>query len=154
MIGSFVVSFGIVKTVLSLYSGKWAEAYGRKPVLTLGRLAALPISFVLILAPNWWWVTLGNVLLDVNQGVAWSMSMIPKIELAGPDERGLAAGIDEAFGYTGDAVGAVLVGLTVDLLFIETAFYGTAVAMVLSGTYAFFRMDETHLEFGTHDPPE
>ncbi|WP_255171059.1 MFS transporter [Natrononativus amylolyticus] len=111
VIGSFVVSFGVVKAVLNLYSGKWADEYGRKPVLVLGWLAAIPIPFILIFAPNWWWVTLGNVLLGVNQGVAWSMSMISKIELAGPDERGLAAGIDEAFGYTGVAVGAWLTGV-------------------------------------------
>jgi len=109
--GSFVVSFGVVKAVLNLYSGKWAEAYGRKPILVLGWISAVPIPFILIFAPNWSWVAVGNVLLGINQGVAWSMSMISKIELAGPDERGLAAGIDEAFGYTGVAIGGWLTGV-------------------------------------------
>ena len=111
VIGSFVVSFGIVKATLNLYSGKWADRYGRKPILILGWVAALPIPFILMFAPSWWWVAAGNVLLGINQGVAWSMSMIAKIELAGPSERGLAAGIDEAFGYTGVAVGAWITGV-------------------------------------------
>ena len=111
VIGSFVVSFGIVKAVLNLYAGKWADMYGRRPVLIAGWLVALPIPFILMYAPNWWWVATGNVLLGVNQGVAWSMSMVSKIELAKPSERGLAVGIDEAFGYTGVAVGAWLTGV-------------------------------------------
>ena len=85
VIGSFVVSFGIVKAVLNLYSGKWADEYGRRPVLIAGWLSALPIPLILIYAPSWRWVAVGNVLLGVNQGIAWSMSMISKIELAGPD---------------------------------------------------------------------
>ena len=84
VIGSFVVSFGIVKAVLNLYSGKWADDYGRKPILIAGWVAALPIPFILIFAPSWSWIAVGNVLLGVNQGVAWSMSMISKIELDGP----------------------------------------------------------------------
>ncbi len=111
VIGSFVVSFGIVKAVLNLYAGKWADVHGRKPVLILGWLVAIPIPFILVLGPSWWWIAVGNVLLGVNQGVAWSMSMISKIELAGPDERGLAAGVDEAFGYTGVAAGAWFTGV-------------------------------------------
>lgn len=111
LIGSFVVSFGVVKAVLNLYSGKWGDAYGRKPVLIAGWVAALPIPFILIFAPSWSWIVVGNILLGVNQGVTWSMSMISKIELAAPDERGLAAGIDEAFGYTGVAVGALVTGV-------------------------------------------
>lgn len=111
VIGTFVVSFGLVKALLNLYSGKWADAFGRKPVLIAGWLSALPIPFILIFAQSWAWVALGNVLLGVNQGIAWSMSMIAKIELAGPNERGLAAGIDEAFGYGGVAVGAWLTGM-------------------------------------------
>jgi len=111
VIGSFVVSFGVVKAVLNLYSGKWGDTYGRKPVLIAGWVAALPLPFILIFAPSWSWIIVGNILLGINQGVTWSMSMISKIELAGPEERGLAAGIDEAFGYTGVAVGALVTGL-------------------------------------------
>ncbi|MFB6295820.1 MAG: MFS transporter, partial [Halobacteriales archaeon] len=111
VIGSFVVSFGIVKSILNLYAGKWGEEYGRKPVLVLGWLTALPLPIILIFAPNWGWITVGNVLLGVNQALTWSMAINAKIDLAGPDQRGLAVGIDEAFGYSGVAAGTWITGL-------------------------------------------
>ena len=145
VIGSFVVSFGIVKAVLNLYSGKWADSYGRKPILILGWLSALPIPFILIFAPTWSWVTVGNVLLGVNQGVAWSMSMISKIELAGPDERGLAAGIDEAFGYTGVALGSWLTGVIAAQYSLRPEpFYFLLLVVVVALLIALFLVKETH----------
>ncbi|MCU4744540.1 MFS transporter [Natronoglomus mannanivorans] len=144
IIGSFVVSFGIVKAVLNLYSGKWADASGRKPILILGWVVALPIPFILILAPNWWWIAAGNVLLGVNQGVAWSMSMISKIDLAGPDERGLAAGIDEAFGYTGVAVGAWLTGVIAAQYSLRPEpFYFLLLVIVVAALIAVVLIEET-----------
>ena len=111
VIGSFVVSFGFVKALLNLYGGKWAETYGRRPILIAGWIVALPIPVILIYAPNWWWITLGNVLLGVNQGLAWSMSVNAKIDLAGSDARGFAVGLDESFGYGGVAVGTWVTGV-------------------------------------------
>ncbi|MFP4229445.1 MAG: MFS transporter [Salinivenus sp.] len=144
VIGSFVVSFGIVKAVLNLYSGKWADAYGRRPVLIAGWVSALPIPFLLIYAPSWGWVAVGNVLLGVNQGVAWSMSMISKIELAGPEQRGLAAGIDEAFGYTGVAVGAWLTGvIAAEYSLRPEPFYFLGAVIVLALLLAVFWIEET-----------
>ncbi|ADD07631.1 major facilitator superfamily transport protein (plasmid) [Natrialba magadii ATCC 43099] len=144
VIGSFVVSFGIVKAVLNLYSGKWAETYGRKPILIAGWVAAIPIPFILIFAPGWSWIAVGNVLLGVNQGVAWSMSMISKIELAGPDQRGLAAGLDEAFGYTGVAVGAWLTGVIAAQYSLRPEpFYFLAAVIVVALLIATVLIEET-----------
>ena len=144
VIGSFVVSFGIVKAVLNLYAGKWADTYGRRPVLIAGWLVALPIPFVLMYAPNWWWVATGNVLLGVNQGVAWSMSMVSKIELAKPSERGLAVGIDEAFGYTGVAVGAWLTGVIASAYSLRPEpFYLLLLVIVIGMLIALFFIEET-----------
>ncbi|ARS89164.1 MFS transporter [Natrarchaeobaculum aegyptiacum] len=144
VIGSFVVSFGIVKAVLNLYSGKWADAYGRKPILILGWIAALPIPIILIYAPSWSWIAVGNVLLGVNQGVAWSMSMISKIELAGPDQRGLAAGLDEAFGYTGVAAGAWLTGVIAAQYSLRPEpFYFLAAVIVVALLLAIVLIEET-----------
>ena len=144
VIGSFVVSFGIVKAVLNLYSGKWADAYGRKPILIAGWVAAIPIPFILIYAPSWSWIAVGNVLLGVNQGVAWSMSMISKIELAGPGERGLAAGIDEAFGYTGVAAGAWLTGVIAAQYSLRPEpFYFLAAVVVVAILIAVVLIEET-----------
>ena len=111
LIGSFVVSFGFVKALLNLYAGKWGEEYGRKPILVLGWVTALPLPVILIFAPSWSWIVLGNILLGINQGLTWSMAINAKVDLAGPDQRGLAVGIDEASGYTGAAVGAWITGI-------------------------------------------
>ncbi len=144
VIGSFVVSFGIVKAVLNLYSGKWADAYGRKPILIAGWIAALPIPVILIYAPSWSWIAVGNVLLGVNQGVAWSMSMISKIELAGPDQRGLAAGLDEAFGYTGVAAGAWFTGVIAAQYSLRPEpFYSLAAVIVVALLIALVLIEET-----------
>ncbi|WP_435348341.1 MFS transporter [Haloarchaeobius sp. HRN-SO-5] len=144
VIGSFVVSFGFVKALLNLYAGKWGEAYGRKPVLVLGWLTALPIPVILIYAPNWAWITVGNVLLGVNQALTWSMAINAKIDLAGPDQRGLAVGIDEAFGYTGVAVGAAVTGaIAARTTFRPEPFYFLAVVVVFAFLASIFLVRET-----------
>ncbi|TMT85999.1 MFS transporter [Haloterrigena sp. H1] len=151
VIGSFVVSFGFVKALLNLYAGKWGEEYGRKPVLVAGWLTALPIPVILIFAPNWWWITAGNVLLGINQALTWSMAINAKIDLASPDQRGLAVGIDEAFGYTGVAVGAWLTGVIAGQTSLRPEpFYFMAAVVVLAFLIAVFLITETvqlaHLE--------
>jgi len=144
VIGSFVVSFGFVKALLNLYAGKWGEEYGRKPVLVLGWITALPLPVILIFAPNWAWITVGNVLLGINQALTWSMAINAKIDLAGPDQRGLAVGIDEAFGYTGVAVGAWLTGVIAAQTSLRPEpFYFLGVVVVLALLISIFLIKET-----------
>ncbi|MFC4249415.1 MFS transporter [Natribaculum luteum] len=144
VIGSFVVSFGFVKALLNLYAGKWGEEYGRKPVLVAGWLTALPIPVILIFAPNWWWITAGNILLGINQALTWSMAINAKIDLAGPDQRGLAVGIDEAFGYTGVAVGAWITGVIAGQTNLRPEpFYFLAAVVVLAFLISIFLIKET-----------
>jgi MFS family permease len=109
-IASFVVSFGAVKAVLNLVGGRLAERFGRRPPLIAGWLIAIPIPLLVIFAPSWNWVIAANVLLGINQGLAWSMSVNAKIDLVGPVRRGLAVGLDEAGGYGGVAVAALVTG--------------------------------------------
>ncbi|ODR80636.1 MFS transporter [Haladaptatus sp. W1] len=144
VIGSFVVSFGVVKALLNLYGGKWAEEFGRRRVLIVGWLVALPIPFVLIYAPNWWWITGANVLLGVNQGLAWSMSVNAKIDLAGSDARGLAVGLDEAFGYGGVAVGSWVTGVIAAQYGLRPEpFYVLLGVVVLATLVSLFFVEET-----------
>ena len=144
VIGSFVVSFGFVKALLNLYAGKWGEAYGRKPVLVAGWATALPLPLVLIFAPSWGWITVGNVLLGINQALTWSMAINAKIDLAGPDQRGLAVGIDESFGYTGVAVGAWLTGVIAARTSLRPEpFYFLAVVVLLAFLVSMFLIEET-----------
>jgi MFS family permease len=96
---SFIVVFGIVKAVTNYYTGALANQIGRKNLLVLGWLIALPIPFILIYAPSWNWVIFANVLLGINQGLTWSSTVVMKIDLVGEKNRGLAMGLNESAGY-------------------------------------------------------
>lgn len=101
---SFIASFGLVKAILNLYAGSLAEKWGRKKVLILGWLFGIPVPFILLLAPDWNWIILANVLLGVNQALAWSMTVNMKIDIVGKERRGLALGLNEFAGYLSVAV--------------------------------------------------
>src|SRR5439155_2960374 len=79
-------------------------------VLVAGWLFGLPVPLLLIWAPSWSWVVFANVLLGVNQGLTWSATVIMKIDLAGPERRGLAMGLNEAAGYGAVAITALVTG--------------------------------------------
>jgi len=104
-ITSFIVSFGVTKAVLNLLAARVSDQIGRKPVLVTGWCLALPVPFLIIYAPAWWWIDLANVLLGANQALAWSMTVIMKVDLVGPKRRGLALGLNEFAGYV--AVGVM-----------------------------------------------
>jgi MFS family permease len=108
---SFIVAFGLVKALTNLGAGALAERVGRRRLLIAGWAAALPVPLLVAVAPNWGWVVAANVLLGINQGLAWSMTVVMKIDLVGPKRRGLALGINEAAGYGGLALAAGLSGL-------------------------------------------
>jgi MFS family permease len=107
---SFIVSFGVVKAIANLVSGHYADVYGRKHLLVLGWLIGLPVPFMIAWAPSWGWVIAANALLGVNQGLAWSMTVIMKVDLVGPKSRGLAVGLNEFAGYLAVGVTAFLTG--------------------------------------------
>ena len=107
---AFVVAFGAAKAVTNLAAGELAERIGRKRLLVLGWLIALPVPLLIALAPSWWLIVAANVLLGANQGLAWSMTVIMKIDLAGPKRRGLALGLNESAGYLGVALTAFATG--------------------------------------------
>ncbi|OAF15112.1 MFS transporter [Bradyrhizobium neotropicale] len=110
LVVSFIVSFGVVKACANLISGQLADKWGRKRVLILGWLVGLPVPFMIIWAPSWKWVIAANALLGINQGLAWSMTVIMKIDLVGPKSRGLAVGLNEFAGYLAVGVTAYLTG--------------------------------------------
>ncbi|MBU3993019.1 MAG: MFS transporter [Alphaproteobacteria bacterium] len=110
LITSFIVSFGLVKAFANLVSGQLADVWGRKRVLVLGWLFGLPVPFMIIWAPSWEWIIAANALLGINQGLAWSMTVIMKVDLVGPKSRGLAVGLNEFAGYLSVGVTAFLTG--------------------------------------------
>jgi MFS family permease len=115
LVVSFIVSFGVVKALANLVSGQLADRWGRKRVLVLGWLVGLPVPFMIIWAPSWEWVIAANALLGINQGFAWSMTVIMKIDLVGPKSRGLAVGLNEFAGYLAVGVTAFLTGYLASL---------------------------------------
>ena len=107
---TFIVAFGLTKAATNLAAGSLSDRYGRKPVLVAGWLIGLPVPLLLIWAPGWGWVIVANVLLGINQGLTWSTTIVMKIDLVGPERRGLAMGLNEAAGYTAVAATALATG--------------------------------------------
>jgi MFS family permease len=107
---SFIISFGVVKAFSNLISGSLADRANRKKVLVAGWIVGAPVPFVIMLAPSWGWIVAANVLLGVNQGLAWSMTVVMKIDLVGPRNRGLATGLNEFAGYLAVGVTALVTG--------------------------------------------
>ena len=108
---SFIVAFGFAKALTNLGAGALAQRVGRRRLLILGWAVALPVPLLIAVAPTWGWIVAANVLLGINQGLAWSMTVVMKIDLVGPRRRGLALGLNEAAGYGGVALAAGLSGL-------------------------------------------
>jgi MFS family permease len=107
---SFIVVFGIVKSITNYYAGALANRFGRKKLLVAGWLVAIPIPLMLMFAENWSWIVAANVLLGINQGLAWSSTVVMKIDLVGERQRGLAMGLNEFAGYVAVALVAFLTG--------------------------------------------
>ena len=107
---SFIVVFGLTKAVANYYAGTWANKIGRKNLLVIGWLFGLPVPLLLLWAPSWGWVIAANVLLGLNQGLAWSSTVVMKMDLVGPKQRGLAMGLNESAGYLAVAATAFVSG--------------------------------------------
>jgi MFS family permease len=113
---SFIVAFGLAKALTNLGAGALAARLGRRRLLIAGWAIALPVPLLVAVAPSWSWIVAANVLLGVNQGLAWSMTVVMKIDLVGPERRGFALGLNEAAGYGGVALAAAASGwLAADL---------------------------------------
>jgi MFS family permease len=130
---AFVLAFGVAKACTNLAAGSLAERHGRKRVLVIGWLVALPVPLLIGLAPSWGFVVAANVLLGVNQGLAWSMTVVMKIDLAGPARRGLALGLNEAAGYLGVAASAFVTGALAASYAPRTVVWAGAAVIATSG---------------------
>ena len=107
---SFIIVFGIVKAITNYYTGALADKFGRKKLLVVGWIIAIPIPFILMFAPSWSWIIAANILLGINQGLTWSSTVVMKIDLVGEKQRGLAMGLNEFAGYIAVALVAFLTG--------------------------------------------
>jgi len=130
---SFLISFGLVKAASNFAAGRLADRLGRREVLLLGWAAALPVPPLIIFAPSWGWVVFANVLLGVNQGLAWSTTVNMKIDLVGPRRRGFALGLNEASGYLAVSAAAAIAGFLAATYGIRPLPYLLAEGLVICG---------------------
>jgi MFS family permease len=154
---SFIVTFGFVKAGANFFAGRLGDLFGRRKVLIFGWLFGIPVPFLLMWAPSWSWIVFANVLLGVNQGLAWSTTVIMKIDLVGPRARGLAMGLNEFAGYLAVALAALGTGYVAEAFGLrpEPFYLGIAfVALGLGLTVLFVRETAEHLALEVRDHVE
>src|SRR5918992_5847486 len=134
LIVSFIASFGAVKAILNLFAGSMSDRWGRKRMLVLGWLFGIPVPFILLFAPDWNWIIFANVLLGVNQGLAWSMTVNMKIDLVGKEKRGLALGLNEFAGYISVAMVGFATGYVASVYGLKPFPFYFGIAFAVLGT--------------------
>jgi len=130
---SFIVVFGVVKAATNYFAGRLSDRGGRKRILVAGWLAAIPVPFLLMWAPSWAWVLIANVFLGVSQGLTWSTTVIMKIDLAGPERRGLAMGLNEFAGYGAVGLTAMATGYVASVYGLRPQPFYLGVGFVAAG---------------------
>ncbi len=141
---SFIVSFGLVKAVANLFAGALGDRWGRKQILIAGWLVGLPVPLLIIFAPTWGWIVFANVLLGVNQGLCWSTTVIMKIDLVGPKQRGLAMGLNEFAGYVAVSLAALGSGYLAAAYGLRPAPFVPGIGLALLGLlFSLFFVRET-----------
>ena len=132
---SFIVVFGISKALTNYLAGHLADVFGRKVILVAGWLVAVPVPFILMWAPSWSWILFANLLLGVSQGFTWSITVIMKIDLAGPKRRGLAMGLNEFAGYFAVAAAALATGYVASVWGLRPEPFYLGVGFVVIGLF-------------------
>ncbi len=147
---TFIVAFGATKALTNLAAGTLADRVGRRRLLVLGWLLALPVPILIGVAPNWGFIVAANLFLGACQGLAWSMTVVMKIDLVGPTRRGLALGFNEAAGYLGVATAAFITGLLAASIAPRTVVWlGGAVIAVVGLLVSFLFVRDTHAHVAT-----
>ena len=142
---SFIVGFGFVKAFTNLAAGRFSDRIGRKGLLVGGWIVGLPVPFMLMWAPSWGWITVANFLLGINQGLCWSTTVIMKIDLVGPQRRGLAMGLNEFSGYFAVSLAALASGYIAAVHGLRPAPFYLGIGIVLAGLFlSIFFVHETH----------
>ncbi|UMY33488.1 MFS transporter [Burkholderia contaminans] len=127
---SFVISFGLVKGALNFVAGRLSERIGRKRVLILGWIAAIPVALLIFYARSWWWIVVANLFLGINQGFAWSMTVTSKVDITRAEQRGLATGINEFAGYAAVGLAGVATAYLTGLYGPRSALLGFAIVVI------------------------
>ena len=153
---SFIATFGVVKALTNFFAGRLSDIYGRKHVLLAGWLVELPVPFLVIWAPSWSWIVFANVLLGLNQGLAWSTTLIMKMDLVGPKQRGLAMGLNEFAGYLAVALAALGTGYLAQAYGLRPEPFYLGIACAAAGlalSLLFVRETRHHMALEARDFP-
>ena len=153
---SFIATFGAVKALTNFFAGRLSDTYGRKHVLVAAWLFGLPVPFLVIWAPNWSWIIVANVLLGLNQGLAWSTTVIMKMDLVGPRQRGFAMGLNEFAGYLAVALAALATGYLAQSYGLRPAPFYLGIAFAVGGlalSLLFVRETRHHVALEAMDLP-
>ncbi len=153
---SFIIVFGVVKALANYYAGALANTFGRKKLLVIGWLFAIPVPLLLMFAPDWGWVIAANVLLGINQGLAWSSTVVMKIDLVGEKQRGFAMGLNEFAGYLAVAIMAFLTGYIASAYGLRPYPFYLGIGLVVLGLVgSIFLVKDTrhHVALETGDSP-
>jgi len=163
LLAAFVVSFGFVKGAMNFVSGRLSERAGRRRVLIWGWIVALPIPFIFLYAPSWGWIVAANVLLGINQGFCWSMTVTSKLDIVRADQRGLATGFNEFSGYGGVALAGLVTGYLATGFDPRASLFGFGLAVIVlalvsallfsKDTLPWARAESARHEAGTHAGP-
>lgn len=148
---SFIISFGVVKALANMAAGQLGDRWGRKRILMAGWLVGLPVPFIVMAAPTWGWIVFANILLGVNQGLAWSTTVIMKIDLVGPRQRGLAMGLNEAAGYLAVSLAALGSGYVAAQYALRPHPFYLGVAFALLGLVLTVLFVKETLPFARHE---
>jgi MFS family permease len=141
---SFIVVFGIVKALTNYFTGTFANRWGRKNLLVIGWLVAIPIPFIMIYGNHWNWIVFANVLLGINQGLTWSSTVVMKIDLVGDKQRGFALGLNEFAGYIAVALVAFFSGYIANEYGIRPYPFYMGIGLVFLGLFSsFFLIKDT-----------
>lgn len=149
---SFIIVFGVVKAITNYYTGVLANRFGRKNLLVLGWIVAIPVPFMLMFANNWNWIIAANVLLGINQGLAWSSTVVMKIDLVGEKQRGFAMGLNEFAGYLSVALVAFFTGFIANSYGIRPYPFYIGIVLIVLGLFgSIFLIKDTrhHVEMET-----
>ncbi|RCW73175.1 MFS transporter [Saliterribacillus persicus] len=145
---SFIISFGFSKAIVNFFAGGLADHFGRKQVLLIGWMAGIFVPPLVIFAHEWWIIVVANIFLGINQGLAWSMTVNMKVDLAKSTQRGLAVGFNEFAGYSGVALMALLSGYIANAYALTPEPFYLGIIIVIIGIFLsfFVKNTEDHLK--------